>query len=202
MGQEQENCYRTLVTVLASLVCACVIRSDLVISMEKEKVIGLLSWWVIAGLTLLFATAFYCNLAVIWRIWRIDRTGQSHILVAIIEGGLLYTSSLIAYLVLFAIESNGQWIALDLITHFVPIIFCLVILQTKYHNTDEAPAALVHLVASRRPWTGVRQIFRRPKRHQFQTAVGAALSNFDAQPVEINISPITENQREDEVVDV
>ncbi|TFY66789.1 hypothetical protein EVG20_g4302 [Dentipellis fragilis] len=179
-----------VITLLASLVCACVIQPDVAVG-SLEKAFG----------------APNCNtacltsdsVAIIWRIWRKDRSQQSHILIAVFEGGLMYTLSLVTYLALFAVGSNGQWVALDSITHFVPICFCLVILQIKYHNTDKVPAALVHLDASKRPWTGVSQTFRRPSRHPFHAH---ASMDFEAQAVDINISTRMENRHEDEAVDV
>ncbi|KAA1477442.1 hypothetical protein DENSPDRAFT_586310 [Dentipellis sp. KUC8613] len=190
-----------VMTLLAGLVCACAIQSGLVGSLEdvcRES-----NSWVISGFALMFATAVYCNAAVIWRIWRTDTLiGQSHILIAIFEGGLLYTSSLVVFLVLFAMRTNMQEIALDLIVHFVPIVFCLVVLQIKYLNTDKAPETLVHLDASTRrsPKAGVLRVFRCPKRRQLHAPVGTVSTGFEAQSVVIDVSISMEDCREGEAV--
>ncbi|ETW78678.1 hypothetical protein HETIRDRAFT_324812 [Heterobasidion irregulare TC 32-1] len=73
--------------------------------------------------------------------WRIYNTGRFRpsagnmmpIIVVLIESGALYTSSVIAMLCSYLSGSNGQYPALDLITPLVGIVFCLIILQIRYH---------------------------------------------------------------------
>ncbi|KAA1477735.1 hypothetical protein DENSPDRAFT_844933 [Dentipellis sp. KUC8613] len=183
-GRDRKIILVPVLTLLASFICACIIEKDLTHSLED--VFGSSNAWVISGFTLLLGTAIYCNVAIVYRIWIIDRRNRSHILIVIVEAGLFYTSSLIMFLVFYLTKSTGQRFALDLIIPFVPIVFCLIILQIRYHSTDEV---VVSLDAPRRPWTGaVRQTFQGRKRH--------------AQPVEINILTSTENYLEGEAADV
>ncbi|THH14652.1 hypothetical protein EW146_g5706 [Bondarzewia mesenterica] len=73
--------------------------------------------------------------------WRIYQTGKFRaglssmmpVIIVLIESGALYTSSVIAMLCTYLAGSNGQYPALDLITPLVGIVFCLIILQIRYH---------------------------------------------------------------------
>ncbi|TFY51693.1 hypothetical protein EVG20_g10879, partial [Dentipellis fragilis] len=112
-GRNKKVIIVPVMTLLASFVCACIIEKDLAHSLQG--VFGSPNDWVISGFALLLGTAIYCNVAIICRIWLTDRSNRSHILIVIIEAGLLYTSSLVTFLVFYLTKSTGQLFALDLI---------------------------------------------------------------------------------------
>ncbi|TFY52800.1 hypothetical protein EVG20_g10397 [Dentipellis fragilis] len=65
-------------------------------------------------------------------------TTRKHVpvLAVIIEAGVLYTSNLVTLLIAYWVDSYGGDIALDLVTQFVPVVFCLIILQINYNRTE------------------------------------------------------------------
>lgn len=82
----------------------------------------------------------YCTGAIIWRIYSTSRFQRFFgklrpTVIILVESGALYTSSIIAYLCTYLSSptSAGQWAALDIITPLVGIVFCLIILQAKFH---------------------------------------------------------------------
>ncbi|TFY66783.1 hypothetical protein EVG20_g4304 [Dentipellis fragilis] len=189
-GSNKKIIVAPITTLLASFICACISEAKAVRSLE----VAAPSYWLILGLVLLLMTAFYCNVAIVWIIWTTDKSRQSHILMVIVKAGLLYTSSLVTCLVLYAIRSNAwQCISLAFIVPLVPITFCLIILQIKYHHTDEATVYSD---------TGAHQTSQRSKRRECHAAVATVLSGFEARPVEINTLTSEENYIDDEGTDV
>ncbi|KAA1477441.1 hypothetical protein DENSPDRAFT_586384 [Dentipellis sp. KUC8613] len=197
-GRSKKVIIVPMMTLITSSVCACIV--EVVLVRSSVDLFRAPNHWVISGFVLLLVTAIYCNVAIICRILRTDARNRSHILIVIVEAGLLYTSSLFTFLVLYSIQSTGETLALDLIIPFVPIVFCLVILQIKYHNTDEASGPLVQLDNLKRPRTGVPQAFRRPERFRLHPSVGSM--KFEPQPVMVNILESMEDHREDEAAGV
>lgn len=80
----------------------------------------------------------YCTSLISWRIYSTGRFLPAFgnlvpVIVVIIESGAIYTSNLIIFLSAFLSHSNAQTIPLDLLTPVVGIVFCLIILQVRYH---------------------------------------------------------------------
>ncbi|KAJ6529005.1 hypothetical protein B0H19DRAFT_968826 [Mycena capillaripes] len=91
--------------------------------------------------------AFYCmtlscNLLatalLAFRLWTIDRNVNKTrlskgiaipVLMVVIDAGALYSFTVIAAVVCFALESNGQYVVLDMITPIISIAFYMVILR-------------------------------------------------------------------------
>ncbi|TFY52075.1 hypothetical protein EVG20_g10717 [Dentipellis fragilis] len=76
-------------------------------------------------------------------LWRIYRSGSRNtftsslfpVLLAILETGALYTACLTAFLIAYWSGSNGQYIIIAIIPPLVPCLFCLLVLQVKYHKS-------------------------------------------------------------------
>ncbi|KAL4255441.1 hypothetical protein AB1N83_012662 [Pleurotus pulmonarius] len=82
-----------------------------------------------------------CTTAIAWRIYRtrsplIKRTRLTPVLLAFVESGALYASSLLALMIAYASDSNGQYAVLDAVTPLVGITFCLIVLQIQFHLTS------------------------------------------------------------------
>ncbi|TFY66782.1 hypothetical protein EVG20_g4305 [Dentipellis fragilis] len=179
------------ITMIAGIVCACMIEDTLAHALGN--VFEAPNRWVKAYFFLMLVTTIYCNVAIIWRIWTTERTKRSSTLIVVLEAGILYTSILVMFLVVYMVKSNGQYIVLDSITPLVPILFCLIVLQIKYHNTT-GPGLYEYTENSKIGRTATSKTFPCPRKRECRAAVAAALSNLEAQqPVEINISRSTEH---------
>ncbi|KAJ6475694.1 hypothetical protein C8R47DRAFT_1052392 [Mycena vitilis] len=92
--------------------------------------------------TALYSTTFACNLVasgiLAYKLWTVDknvqnmRVGKSMIkpvLATIIDAGALYSAALIVAIVGFALQSNVQYIMLDITVPIISIVFFMVILR-------------------------------------------------------------------------
>ncbi|KAA1477736.1 hypothetical protein DENSPDRAFT_621188 [Dentipellis sp. KUC8613] len=144
-----------------------------------------------ASYALMFVTITYCNAAIVWRFWTAGYFGAPggqliYVVIVIIETSTLYTASLAVSMGLYLEGSNAQYIVTDLITPLVPVVFCLIILQIKYHQTDK----VVHFVddldeahpATR--WDTVLRVFQRQKNQYINTS---AVSKSETRPIEVSI---------------
>ncbi|KAL4261811.1 hypothetical protein AB1N83_006453 [Pleurotus pulmonarius] len=82
-----------------------------------------------------------CTAAVAWRIYRtrsplIKRTRLTPILLAFVESGALYASSVLAAMIAYQSTSNVQYAVLDVVTPLVGITFYLIVLQIQFHLTS------------------------------------------------------------------
>ncbi|KAF4573441.1 hypothetical protein EYR36_007956 [Pleurotus pulmonarius] len=66
----------------------------------------------------------------------IKRTRLTPVLLAFVESGALYASSLLALMIAYASGSNGQYAVLNAVTPLVGITFCLIVLQIQFHLTS------------------------------------------------------------------
>ncbi|KAA1477447.1 hypothetical protein DENSPDRAFT_586650 [Dentipellis sp. KUC8613] len=123
------------ITIIVGLVCSCMASYNIA---RSSTIFGAPSGWILASSVLALATNIYCNVVIIWRIWQADRFTRKHVpvLAVVIEAGVLYTSNLIALLVAYCVNSYGGDIALDLVVQFVPVVFCLIILQINYYRAE------------------------------------------------------------------
>ncbi|KAF4573523.1 hypothetical protein EYR36_008041 [Pleurotus pulmonarius] len=84
-----------------------------------------------------------CTTAIAWRIYRatsplIKQTRLKPVLLAIVESGALYASSVLALMITYASGSGGLYPAFDVVTPLVGITFCLIVLQIQFHLTSNA----------------------------------------------------------------
>ncbi|TFY71104.1 hypothetical protein EVG20_g1889 [Dentipellis fragilis] len=178
-------------------------------------IFGLPSEWIKSFHTLMLVTTLYCTETLLDAgaiAYKIASTGhfkdQSFynllpVLFIVVETGAIYTSSLVAFLVAFLVNSNGQYIAIDLITPLVPIIFCLIILQVKFHQAQSRVS--VHDLNSSgrqcsadRSRTSAGPTFRSPFKFR-RNPDSMGVTSFPMQPVAIQISTEAEEHypRED-----
>ncbi|KAA1477758.1 hypothetical protein DENSPDRAFT_844953 [Dentipellis sp. KUC8613] len=196
------------VIMVAGFICGCFVL-DTASHAADGPIFGLPSEWIKAFHTLMLVTTLYCTSAIAYKI---ASTGhfkdQSFynllpILVIVVETGAIYTSSLVAFLVAFLVNSNGQYIAIDLITPLVPIIFCLIILQVKFHQAQSRVSAH-DLSSSGRQRSADRSrvsagpTFRSPFKFR-RDPDSMGVTSFPMQPVAIQISTEAEEHypRED-----
>ncbi|KAA1477444.1 hypothetical protein DENSPDRAFT_844612 [Dentipellis sp. KUC8613] len=189
-GKHKKIIISPVVIMLAGIACACMIEDT------SPHAVGNISGsethdrWVKAYFFLMLVMTLYCNVAITWKVRATERAKRSPTLFLILEAGVLYTSILVILLVVLMVESNGQYIVLDSITPLMPILFCLIVLQIKYYNANGSDGYIDDLTMSH---TAMHKAFHTPKKRQCQAAVAAALSNLEAQPVEVNISSSTEH---------
>ncbi|KAA1477753.1 hypothetical protein DENSPDRAFT_844948 [Dentipellis sp. KUC8613] len=190
-GQKKRVIVAPLITMISGIACSCMVE-DTLVHATSGSIFSAPSRWIKAFHILMLVTIIYCNVAIVWTIWRAGNFQENGskllpILIVIIETSALYTSNLIAFLVVYLNNSNGQYIALDLITPLVPVVFCMIILQIKYHqanNTryyaDSSPTTGASI-----SWATVRRTFQHKTRRENTTTT---LSTLSVQPVEVNIT--------------
>ncbi|KAA1478714.1 hypothetical protein DENSPDRAFT_845877 [Dentipellis sp. KUC8613] len=126
------------VLMLGGIVCSLSGLAQFPHASPNVTVFNRPSRWIKAYVLLMMATNIYCTVAIILRIFTSGRGASLSnlypVLVAIIETGSLYTASLLAYIVAFWLGSNVQYIIVAILTPLVPGIFCLLILQVRFHN--------------------------------------------------------------------
>ncbi|KAA1477754.1 hypothetical protein DENSPDRAFT_875409 [Dentipellis sp. KUC8613] len=199
-GQKKRVIAAPFVTLIAGIVCSCMIEYTLAHS-KTGNIFTAPSRWIKAFHVLMLITIIYCNAAIVWKIWTVGnfKHGGSKlfpVIIVIIETGALYTSNLVAFLVVYLNSSNGQYIALDLITPLVhcrllkavqPVVFCLIILQIKYLQANDS-RYYAKTSENTGPAISLATIRRTLHRRKRRTNAAATLSGFNSQPVEVNIT--------------
>ncbi|TFY71109.1 hypothetical protein EVG20_g1885 [Dentipellis fragilis] len=190
-GQKKRIVAAPLVTLIAGIVCSCMIEYTLAHA-TSGNIFSAPSRWIKAFHVLMLITIVYCNAAIVWKIWRVGNFKHGGnklfpVIIVIIETGALYTSNLIAFLVVYLNSSNGQYIALDLITPLVPVVFCLIILQIKYLQANDSKyyARTLDTTGPAISLATIRQTLHRQKR---PNNAATTLSGFRVQPLEVNIT--------------
>ncbi|KAI9573141.1 hypothetical protein HD554DRAFT_1146173 [Boletus coccyginus] len=100
---------------------------------------GALGRWITSFWATTLATNLLTSLLLIFRIWYVDRQfsrlGGHHrsqlrpILHILVDSGAIYSVTLVAALVCFVTESNGQYVVLDMVTPIISITFYMVIIR-------------------------------------------------------------------------
>ncbi|TFY66785.1 hypothetical protein EVG20_g4306 [Dentipellis fragilis] len=188
-----------VITLILASVYTCM--TEYTLAHTKDNVFDEPGRWVKGFCGFMLATIVYCNacsrsVAIIWKIWRTHGSKHTATLVVIIEAGALYTANLITFLVTYVIGSTAQYIVLDLSGPLVPIIFCLIILQIKYHRASDTSMSVMTAPNG----SGIRsatfdamehRMSQRQKKQRGDTDIITAttLSNSDSmhQPTEIRI---------------
>ncbi|KAJ7221699.1 hypothetical protein GGX14DRAFT_192785 [Mycena pura] len=93
-------------------------------------------------ITAFYSTTLSCNLTatllLAYRLWTINRNVHESrvgngvvipVLLIVVDAGALYSMTLIAALVAFALKSNGQYVVLDMVTPIISIAFYMVIIR-------------------------------------------------------------------------
>ncbi|KAL4255312.1 hypothetical protein AB1N83_013908 [Pleurotus pulmonarius] len=101
------------------------------------------SSWITTFFILTMCINITCTTAISWRIYTArsplsTQTSLTPVLLAVVESGALYASSVLALLISYLSGSNGQYPALDVVTPLVGITFCLIVLQIQFHLTTNA----------------------------------------------------------------
>ncbi|TFY71475.1 hypothetical protein EVG20_g1542 [Dentipellis fragilis] len=178
---------------LAGIVSGCFVLTTLSRTHGSWPSFNNLSRWITAYDTLMMSTNIYCTVAIAFKIYTTGshRTNLGSLLpvfVAIIETGALYTASLMAYLIAYLAASYGQYIVLDIVTPLVPCLFCLLILQVKFHNAG--PQVINVDTISRQSKEHSRISFgdvrRTLKRSRTPNSIG--VTTFQMQSVAIEVS--------------
>ncbi|KAA1477737.1 hypothetical protein DENSPDRAFT_885334 [Dentipellis sp. KUC8613] len=143
-----------ILTMVAGLVC--MIEYSTMVHSAAGVIPGTADRWVNAFLGLMPVVVVYCNIAIIWRVWSIGSSRHRVTLIILIETGIPYTSNLIAFLITHWVNSNGNYIALDIVTPHVPIAFCLIILQVKYRRTIDHDASFINSPRQGTSWGTLR----------------------------------------------
>ncbi|KAH9958964.1 hypothetical protein BC827DRAFT_1216806 [Russula dissimulans] len=97
--------------------------------------------WITAYFSLTVSTNVICSGAIALRIFLVGKplpTGRVRvlwpILFVLIESSALYALGVLAALVSFLSGSDGQYAAVDAIVPLVGIVFCLIVLQIRFHT--------------------------------------------------------------------
>ncbi|KAF8520315.1 hypothetical protein JB92DRAFT_2895741 [Gautieria morchelliformis] len=95
--------------------------------------------WITAFFVLTMSTNVYCTSLIVYRIWTSSRAVASYhqsslipVILAVVESAGLYSSMLLALLITYLLNSNGQYPALDMMIPLISIVFSLIILQISF----------------------------------------------------------------------
>ncbi|KAF9488205.1 hypothetical protein BDN71DRAFT_1403590 [Pleurotus eryngii] len=118
--------------------------------------------WIMTFFTLTMCINITCTTVIAWRIYRvtsplIKQTRLKPVLLAIVESGALYASSVLALMITYASGSGGAYPAFDVVTPLVGITFCLIVLQIQFHLTSNANGPITINTVS---------IFRSARQHE------------------------------------
>ncbi|KAG9313792.1 hypothetical protein JVU11DRAFT_6152 [Chiua virens] len=111
---------------------------------QSEVFGGSLSQWITAFYASTFTTNLVATILLAYRIWYVDRKAtrlRGHhksqlrpILHVIIDAGVIYSFTLLAALICFVNESNGQYVVLDMVMPIISITFYMVIIRVGLAN--------------------------------------------------------------------
>jgi len=107
---------------------------------QNEVFTGRLSQWITSFYSSTLTTNLLTTALLAFRIWHLDRTAtrllragrQSQlrpILHILVDAGAIYSVTLLAALICFAYQSNGQYVVLDMVTPIISITFYMVIIR-------------------------------------------------------------------------
>ncbi|KAK7035797.1 hypothetical protein R3P38DRAFT_3311788 [Favolaschia claudopus] len=113
-----------------------------------------------------YSTTLACNLTatalLAIRLWMINnsvrktRMGRGltiPVLLIVMDAGMLYSMTLIAALVCFALESNGQYVVLDMVTPTISIAFYMVIVRVGVAQHDSSNGNTANTTLPRVPFS-------------------------------------------------
>ncbi|KAL0945761.1 hypothetical protein HGRIS_012050 [Hohenbuehelia grisea] len=89
--------------------------------------------------SLTMSTNIFCTGAIVWRIYWTRRATVStqhslfYVVMAVVESGAIYTLGVLSSLIAYVAGSNGQYVALDIVTPLSGITFSLIIIQIHFH---------------------------------------------------------------------
>ncbi|EJC99739.1 uncharacterized protein FOMMEDRAFT_160184 [Fomitiporia mediterranea MF3/22] len=103
--------------------------------------------WITTVYSLTLATNLSSSSLLAYRIWRVNRDAAKYrassqltpVLRAVIESGAIYSVSITVALVLFVINSNGNFVLLDMISPIISIVFNLLIIQVGLASQRRLP---------------------------------------------------------------
>ncbi|KAH0828756.1 hypothetical protein J3R83DRAFT_3180 [Lanmaoa asiatica] len=114
---------------------------------------GSLSRWITSFYASTLITNLLTTLLLAYRIWSVDRqtarlcdhrTSQLRsILHIVIDAGVIYSVTLLAALLCFANDSNGQYVILDMVTPIISITFYMVIIRVGLTHQTNQPSTLL-----------------------------------------------------------
>lgn len=95
-----------------------------------------INWGLTVYFVLTMVITAYCTTLITIRIWSTSNASQSvsslrPVIIAMVESGALYTSSILCVLVTYLASSYGTYTSLDIVMPFVGIVYCLIFLQIK-----------------------------------------------------------------------
>ncbi|KAF8496993.1 hypothetical protein JB92DRAFT_2987991 [Gautieria morchelliformis] len=98
--------------------------------------------WITAFFVLTMSTNVYCTSLIVYRIWTSNRSVASYhqsslipVILALVESAGLYSSTLLALLIAYLANSNGQYPGLDTVMPVISIVFSLIILQISFGSS-------------------------------------------------------------------
>ncbi|TFY52798.1 hypothetical protein EVG20_g10398 [Dentipellis fragilis] len=133
---------------LLIMILACMI--EVALACETGSIFLGPGRWIKIFHVLMLVTIVYCNVAIIWRIWTAGYFSASggrlrHVLIVIVEMSTLYTASLVAFLVVYLKPGIQRTVHCHRLNRSARArSLCLIILQIKYHQTND----VVHFVDS------------------------------------------------------
>jgi len=108
---------------------------------------GSLAKWITAFWVMALSTNVLTTALLAFRIWWVDRQSRrfrghqkSHllpILRIVLDSGVIYSLTLIASLICFVTETNGQYVTLDMVPPIISLTFYLVIVRTGLHRAGD-----------------------------------------------------------------
>ncbi|KAI0317719.1 hypothetical protein OF83DRAFT_1083428 [Amylostereum chailletii] len=92
--------------------------------------------WITTFFVLTMFINVSCTVAIAVRIYSLRLKGHRSLIptiVVIVESGALYAGGVLGLLIAYLSGTNGQYPALDIITPLTGVVFCLIILQIRFH---------------------------------------------------------------------
>ncbi|KAA1478698.1 hypothetical protein DENSPDRAFT_694893 [Dentipellis sp. KUC8613] len=138
--------------------------------------------------TLTMVTNVYCTTAMTWKIWTTANfttrvSNLRPIILFILETSALYTSTLVIWLITNLVKSLAEFVVTDMLSPLIPSVFCLLILQVKFHQFSDSLEEPISLNPQESSATQRRMGTLR--RREPRADIG--LSTSRARPVEVAI---------------
>ncbi|KAJ7771575.1 hypothetical protein B0H16DRAFT_1673074 [Mycena metata] len=117
-------------------------------------------------ITAFYSTTLACNLTATsilsYRLWTVNRSIQRSrigrgvtmpVLLVVMDAGALYSVTLLAALICFVLQSNGQYVVLDMVTPIISIAFYMVILRIGVSQNNRSNRSATDQSVPRIPLT-------------------------------------------------
>ncbi|KZV69418.1 hypothetical protein PENSPDRAFT_686397 [Peniophora sp. CONT] len=131
-----------LVTLIANLVTGSIVCYFEATATPGSTIFLTASKWIEAFFILTMCTNSLCTAGIMWRIWSRGHKqgGLIWVLLIVAESGALYSTAVLSLFIAYVRNSEGQYVAIDLIVPLVGIIFVLIVLRRYFGMGHTSPS--------------------------------------------------------------